>query len=185
MSIDDNFKYEGSITLSFDDGYIDNYFNAYQLITKYKIPSIFFITTNNIDKEGYLTRNMIKEMDNKNFIDFGIHGHNHISFKNLNYAEIKFEINTSRNILGNLLGREIHNFSYPYGSLNENLKSQISNLNIRKCFDSTNKTFKINAYDNLQIPRISIWNIDNQSTFLNKISGKWDLINKFQKNNAN
>ena len=112
MNISDNLKNELSITLSFDDGFTNNYLNAYQLINKYSIPSIFFISTVNIGKKGYLTKEMIKEMDRDPIIDFGLHGHNHFPFKNLTYHEIKNEMTTSSDILQNLLGRKINNFSY-------------------------------------------------------------------------
>lgn len=184
MKISDNLKNESSITLSFDDGLANNYLNAYQLINEYIIPSIFFISTDNIGKKGYLTKEMIKEMDRDSIIDFGLHGHNHLSFKNLTYHEIKNEMTTSTDILQNLLGRKINNFSYPYGSLNKVTKLHIKSFSFN-CFDSTSSTFNIKNYDKLQIPRISIWNIDNQKSFMNKINGKWDLLNKLQKNNAN
>tara|TARA_Y200000002_G_scaffold382967_1_gene402309 strand:+ start:783 stop:1166 length:384 start_codon:yes stop_codon:yes gene_type:complete len=127
---------------------------------------------------------MIKEMDRDSIIDFGLHGHNHFSFKNLTYHELKNEMTTSIDILQNLLGRKINNFSYPYGSLNKVTKLYIKSFSFN-CFDSTSSTFNIKNYDKLQIPRVSIWNIDNQKSFINKINGKWDLLNKLQKNNAN
>jgi len=183
-NIDENLKYNSSITLSFDDGKADNFFTAYPLINKYKIPTIFFISTSKIGKEGYLSNNMIKEMNNNKYIDFGLHGHNHVSFADLDINSIKYEMDTSKKILEDLLEKKIKFFSYPYGSLSKKTKSYFKKNEDMYCFDSINSTFNIDNYDYLQIPRISIWNLDIENSFKNKINGKWDFLNKFQKNNV-
>lgn len=41
-----------SVWVTFDDGYKDNYTNAYPILKKYKIPATFFITTGFINKQA-------------------------------------------------------------------------------------------------------------------------------------
>ena len=43
-----------AVVLTFDDGYRNNYFDAFPILKKYNIPSTIFITTGFIDKESYL-----------------------------------------------------------------------------------------------------------------------------------
>tara|TARA_Y200000002_G_scaffold382967_1_gene402308 strand:+ start:451 stop:774 length:324 start_codon:yes stop_codon:yes gene_type:complete len=52
MNISDNLKNELSITLSFDDGFANNYLNAYQLINKYSIPSIFLYQQSILERKA-------------------------------------------------------------------------------------------------------------------------------------
>ena len=52
---------EYSVWVTFDDGYKDNYTNAYPILRKYKIPATFFVTTGFINKlaipcEDYISK---------------------------------------------------------------------------------------------------------------------------------
>jgi len=44
----------GTVAVTFDDGYIDNYMHAFPLMKKYKIPATIFLTTGPINDHGVL-----------------------------------------------------------------------------------------------------------------------------------
>ena len=167
-----------NISITFDDGYLNNFNPASQILKKFGFPATFFINTSKIDKDkNYLTSSLIKEMDTDIF-DFGIHGHNHLSFCDLSNSEIKNQIYNCKSFLEDLLQKKIDTLSYPNGSLDSRVKEVVRSCQISFAYDSTNKSYKsLSAdFDYLQIPRISIWNLDNIRSFNNKLYGKWDWI---------
>lgn len=67
ISMDDLIRYfdvgedppKNSMVLTFDDGYQDNYSNAFNILKKYNIPAIVYLTTDYIDGGGWLPLNTI------------------------------------------------------------------------------------------------------------------------------
>ena len=57
-SLNSNLNKVGSISITFDDGYIDNITNVYPIIRKFNISITIFICTELIGKDGYLNKNI-------------------------------------------------------------------------------------------------------------------------------
>ncbi|MDP4177080.1 MAG: Ig-like domain-containing protein, partial [Bacillota bacterium] len=77
---------EKSVALTFDDGYNDNYTNAFPLIKEYGYKATVFVVTNWIDKEGlpYISSEHLKEMDTAG-MDIESHTLNHDHLPTLSY----------------------------------------------------------------------------------------------------
>lgn len=74
---------EKPVVLTFDDGYIDNYTNAYPLLRERGMTATFFIVTDFINdgRPEYLTWDMVREMYAGGMSIEG-HGRNHVSLAN-------------------------------------------------------------------------------------------------------
>lgn len=68
-----------SCLLTFDDGYADNYYNAFPSLKRFKIKATIFINTLYIDNDpDYLTWEQIRQMYESGLVDFELHSHRHM-----------------------------------------------------------------------------------------------------------
>jgi len=131
-----------NLQLTFDDGYQDNYSNAYPILQKYSLTATVFPTTNFIEQGSVpswdgepqfpaLSWDEIKQMTDSNTFNIGSHTVSHPSLGDLNDQEVKSELTNSRLILESKIacppklesgdcGREnckfkINSITYPYG----------------------------------------------------------------------
>ncbi|MDO5088562.1 MAG: polysaccharide deacetylase family protein [Leptotrichiaceae bacterium] len=69
---------KNSILVTFDDGYKNNYTEAFPVLKKYNIKATIFLNTKYIGKDkDYLNWEQIKEMYNSGLVDFQMHTHSH------------------------------------------------------------------------------------------------------------
>ena len=108
-----------SVILTFDDGYIDFYTNAFPILKEYDLKATVFMITSKIGKAGYLTSAQIQELDRSGLITIGSHTTNHISLKDQTEQKVNFEIEQSKLILEKNVGHKIVFFAYPNGLFDE------------------------------------------------------------------
>lgn len=117
---------EKYIIITVDDGYRDNYEILFPILKKYNMKAvIFFITGVDYNKwtvEGMgekrfdlMTHEMIREMDQSGYVEFGGHTLTHPSMPSLSTEELYREVSENKKDLESILGREVITFAYPYG----------------------------------------------------------------------
>jgi len=107
------------ILISFDDGYQDNYKNAYPILKELGLKATIFVITDCIDKNNsYITSKQIREMI-KNGIDVESHTEKHYDLSNLSY-NVQFQtLKKSREKLEYIEEKKIKYLSYPVGKYNK------------------------------------------------------------------
>ncbi|TJX13645.1 polysaccharide deacetylase family protein [Tissierella creatinini] len=105
-----------NIIITFDDVYRNFYYNAYPLLKKYSIPFCLFVTVDRIDKEYYLTSEMIEDLTKEPLCTIGSHSITHKKLRFLKLVSIIDEINNSKAILEKKISKPVKYFAFPYGS---------------------------------------------------------------------
>lgn len=175
------------IMLTFDDGYKDNYENAFPILKKYNFKGIIYILDGieynkwDVDNPGnpekrftLMTQDEILEMQNYG-IEFGGHTSSHPRLAELNIDVAKKEIFNSKNNIEKTIGKELLSFAYPYGSLNEEVKKipQDAAYKFAVATDSGSIVF---SDDLFEIRRIGIFPTNNLFNFKRKVSGRYNFI---------
>jgi len=104
-----------SILLTIDDGFSSFYKNAWPYLKNKKIPFILFVSTREIGKNGYMTWDQIREVQNSKLGIIGNHSHTHDYLVDLNNKKINYDIDQSIKIFKKELGYNPNYFSYPFG----------------------------------------------------------------------
>lgn len=103
-----------TVTITFDDGFKDNYTHAYPVLKKNNIPAAVFVANCFIgDKEG-LSKDDMAIMQ-KGGITFGAHTVTHKVLAKLDRAAAFREICDSKSALEEILQEKVNYFAYPYG----------------------------------------------------------------------
>lgn len=107
-----------SIVITFDDGYMNNYTEAFPLLKEKNMKATIFCVGNSLDGSYYLSKDAIKEMSDYG-IDIESHTVNHLHLDTLNYDEQLSEMKNSKNILENITGKDVTAIAYPFGDYND------------------------------------------------------------------
>ena len=105
------------IVISFDDGWIEQYTVALAILKKYNLSGTFFIYTNPIDRNRYLSWAQIKEMSAAR-MDIQAHTLTHPHLTALAPGEAQREIAESKRIIESKLNQPVVAFAYPFGEYN-------------------------------------------------------------------
>lgn len=115
-----------TIAITFDDGYKDNYTNAFQILKKYNFPVTIFVIVEEIDRPDRLSWDEIKMMQDSGFIVFGSHAQGPEPLINLkSEEELKKQIFYSKKILEEKLQHPVNTFSYPEGRFNSHIRQLV------------------------------------------------------------
>ena len=123
------------IVLTFDDGEMNNYDEAWPVLRFCKFPAYFFITVNRIGRLGYMGWKELRDLSQAG-MTIGSHGLNHEFLTNLSPEQLKKELLDSRLALEQSLRKEVRAFSVPRGFYNEAILTMAKDSGYEQVFVS-------------------------------------------------
>lgn len=171
----------GEVVLTFDDGYKDNFTNAYPILKKFDFPATIFITTGlvgDVDERGFemLSEAEIKEMHASGLIDIEPHSSSHPKLAKCSKEEVLREVRDSKDALEKLLGKTCTLFAYPYGNYSEETVHIVRELGFFAAVTVEEGTVALGD-DLLRLKRNSIDRLTAWTQFCGKISRTIDRYN--------
>lgn len=152
------------VIITFDDGYIDLYINAFNILRKYGFHAIAFIPTDLIGTKYYANWDQLSEMQTSGLLSFQSHSVSHANLPSLSKEQLIQELIESKKTLESKFGIPVNFIAYPYGTSNTSV------------WAAAQKAGYVGA--------LGTWfsTTQNQGTIYNmpriKVSGSWD-INQF------
>ena len=176
------------VVITFDDGFLDFYTNAYPILKNFGFTATVFLPTAFIQNNRMsfknnpcMTWDEVRQLMTKG-ISFGSHTVSHPQLAELNENEIKNEIKSSRQSIEEATGTKIDSFSYPFAFPQENrdfiarYKEILIEQGYRTAVTTIIGRASIGMDDLLCLKRIPANNGDDPLFFRLKLQGAYDWL---------
>lgn len=122
------------VLITFDDGYIDNYVNAYPILQKYNFTATFFVITDYVGRNGqYMSWKQIRDMQSHG-LSFQSHTVSHLLLADISDEEMQNQLINSKKALEWHLQTSVNFLAYPGGSYNQHVISLTRQAGYRAAF---------------------------------------------------
>ena len=166
----------GIVSVSFDDGWVNQLQNAEPVLLANHIPATYNIIAGEMttpDEAGYMTSAQVKGLyTDGNGNEIASHTVHHCDLTGvqtdnpancpipISTAQINSELQDSQTILQNLIGAPVTDFAYPYGSYNA-----ATIANAKQYYTSQRSVISgYNTKDNLDPTQLKIYEVDSNIT---------------------
>lgn len=122
---------EKSFVITFDDGFEDNYTNAFPLLEKYNFKATIYLvptqtsnhweSNNTSEISNLLDREQINIMQDSGLIEFGSHSLSHVNLSKITDKELENELLISKQKVEEIIKKDCKAFAYPYGKFDDKI----------------------------------------------------------------
>ncbi len=159
--------------ISLDDGYEDNYVNAYPILQELEIPATVYVTGDMIrysskDRGSGLTVGQIAEMSNFG-IEFGAHSVTHPRLNRISVIDAQREILDSKALIEGITSTECKGFCYPYGAYNRTVRDMVEEAGFTYAVTTEDLAFR--AHDMFLLQRTVLPASPQPSDFAIRLAG--------------
>lgn len=187
------------VSITFDDGYADNYEYAFPLLQEYDIPATFFVTVGLLEGDPAvverfqtlrgacfedirpLTWEQVREMQRAG-MEIGSHTWSHPNLARLGRAEARKELQRSKEVLEQRLGEAVSLLAYPFGKPQRHFTTETVELAAELVYEVAAAVLfrRVRPEDSpLALPRFFVTR-DSVETLATKVMGAWDWLGYWQ-----
>ncbi len=156
---------EKPVIITFDDGYVDNYSNAFPILQKYNLKATIFLISDYVNLyPNYLTWAQAAEMQKSGLIHFGSHTMSHSVLTDLSQTELRQQLVGSKQAIEWHLKQPVAFIAYPCGAYNQQVIERTDDAGYRAAF-TVNYGWASPSEQRMIMDRIPIFG-SNRHTFL-------------------
>ena len=147
----------GIVSVTFDDGWTNQYTNALPLLKQYGLPATFYIISGELtDQPDYMSATQVKNLQLAGN-EIGSHSVTHPDLTTVSSTQLQNEMQNSQATLQSVTGVPVTDFAYPYGAYNPNT------IAVGKQYYQSQRTVNggLNTKDNLDLTQLKIYEVDS------------------------
>ena len=115
---------ERPVVITFDDGDLDVYQNAYPILQDLGLVATFYVVGTRLNSEDVISVDQLKEMTGAGWA-VGCHSMTHIDLT-LNHDALTYEAGNCKSLLEKEVGVPVVTFAYPYGTMDEFVAGKVA-----------------------------------------------------------
>jgi len=158
------------ITLTFDDGEMNNFDQAFPVLKKFNFPAYFFLIAKRVGHKGYMGWDELHDLHEAGMV-IGSHGFSHEILTNLIDTQIEEELGASKKYLEKNLGIDINMLSIPRGFCDNKVIRMAYEAGYKQiCISDRPKDLQLECYSRIAIK--SGW---NEKRFMQMLNGEMPM----------
>jgi peptidoglycan/xylan/chitin deacetylase (PgdA/CDA1 family) len=152
-----------SVVLTFDDGHDDFATQAVPVLVSHGFVGTDYVVSGFMGRSSYMSADQVVSASNQGMV-IGAHTVYHVSLPSRSTSDQIYEIQHSKQVLEQLIGKSVLDFAYPYGAFNSSVMAEVAAAGFR---DARTTVWSENEYQSevYSLPGVEITGWATLSTF--------------------
>lgn len=152
-----------TVIITFDDGYQDNFKNAYPILQKYDLKATMFVITDYVSLyPNYIMWDEAKEMQDSGVMNLESHTMDHLNLLKIDKDEAELQLRESKMWLEKHLKKPVKFIAYPEGDYNKDTIAILKKLGYEGAF-TVSFGLVSKSDDPYEMPRVPIFGAEGST----------------------